>query len=230
MPDETVKPSLGYFGKVPERGDFIQDQISPDFVKPWNEWLQATLAVSREQLGEEWLDYYLTSPVWHFSLSAGVCGDSGMVGTFMPSIDQVGRHFYFTVAAEVDRPAVCYWLRQQWSQNTEDHVLKLLDEPIDLKQWISTLNTADWFLEEKPERPVIMIDTSNSEQLVLLGGQDFHSDHLQHKAFREKFDRYCIWWTSGSEQIPECTLVTKGLPLVSQFSAMLDGNWEQWGW
>ncbi|GAL04531.1 protein phosphatase ImpM [Photobacterium aphoticum] len=60
----------------------------------WSEWQQAILSVSREQLGEEWADCYLTSPVWHFALSPGACGKQGMVGTLMPSIDQVGRHFF----------------------------------------------------------------------------------------------------------------------------------------
>ncbi|GAB3528859.1 type VI secretion-associated protein [Photobacterium proteolyticum] len=230
MSDNIIEPAFGYFGKIPDRGDFIQAHLSPEFVKPWNDWLQATLAVSREQLGEQWLDYYLTSPIWHFVLSPGVCGDSCVAGTLMPSIDQVGRHFYFTLASAVDCPAVRCWLGKEWSLMTEEHVLKLLDEPTELDVWISELDSAAMFQQASLYQQITQIETDNSDYMVLQDGLEYHSEFVLHRELRQRFERYCIWWTSGSEQIAECTLVTKGMPLVSQFSAMLDGNWEKWGW
>ncbi|MBB1383755.1 type VI secretion system-associated protein TagF, partial [Shewanella sp. SR41-2] len=41
--------SVGYCGKVPSKGDFIQQNLNVDFLKNWNDWLQAVIAVSKEQ-------------------------------------------------------------------------------------------------------------------------------------------------------------------------------------
>ncbi|MGF1725735.1 type VI secretion system-associated protein TagF [Photobacterium nomapromontoriensis] len=230
MSNDPVAARLGYFGKVPVRGDFIQDHLPLDFLDAWNEWLQAVLAVSREQLGEQWLECYLTSPVWHFALSPGVCGEKGMIGTLMPSIDNVGRHYYFTLATEVDHVPVVYWQSRQWSEVSEELVLNLLDDEIDLSQWLDTLQQTDLLTDPLIPIPLVKVESGVSDQLVLGSEERLQSGHLLHHAYRSQFERYCIWWTAGSERMQGATLVTNGLPLISQFAAMLDGNWEQWGW
>ncbi|PSU34131.1 type VI secretion system-associated protein TagF [Photobacterium lutimaris] len=231
MSDNLVKSKFGYFGKVPVRGDFIQDQLPADFIESWNEWLQATLAVSREQLADNWLDCYLTSPIWHFALSPGVCGESAIVGTLMPSVDRVGRHYYFTLASPVEHPISAFWEQKQWSQESEELVLKLLDDETDFASWVSELNQNMWF----GGLPTVgtdtrIVDTEQSNHRVLINEGHIESSHMLHLAYRERYDRYCLWWTSGSERVPACTLITSGLPFVGQFSAMLDGCWEEWGW
>jgi len=51
--------------------------------------------------GEDWLDSYLTAPIWRFLLSSGVCGQMPMLGVMMPSVDRVGRYFPLTVVVEL---------------------------------------------------------------------------------------------------------------------------------
>ncbi|WP_432464168.1 type VI secretion system-associated protein TagF [Agarivorans sp. QJM3NY_33] len=220
---------FGYFGKVPARGDFIQGHLPNDFVSAWREWLQAVTAVSREQLGEQWLDRYLTSPIWHFALSAGVSGESAMGGTLMPSVDQVGRHFYFTMAKPVNVQPVSLWQQREWSEHSEQKVLKLLDDDTDVQRWAESIRQLDWLESIAVANPVLN-GAKDSQQLVLESEQVINSENLLHLQLRQSLGRYCIWWTHGSEHVPECTLVTESLPLVSQFSAMLDGQWEHWGW
>ena len=60
---------VGFFGKLPSHGDFVRRRVADDFVAGWDAWLQSCLAQSRETLGDEWLDTYLTSPVWRFALA-----------------------------------------------------------------------------------------------------------------------------------------------------------------
>ncbi|MEZ5600327.1 MAG: type VI secretion system-associated protein TagF, partial [Candidatus Competibacteraceae bacterium] len=79
MPGTTVTPTLarpaaGFFGKLPSRGDFIGRHLPKSFVGPWDSWLQTAVAHSRDQLGENWQEYYCTSPVWRFALGPGLCG------------------------------------------------------------------------------------------------------------------------------------------------------------
>jgi type VI secretion system protein ImpM len=228
MPSQPLS-GFGYFGKVPARGDFIQGNLPADFIGSWSEWLQAVIAVSREQLGDKWLNCYLTSPIWHFALSADVCGDSAMVGTLMPSVDQVGRHFYFTIARPVAQSPVTYWQQREWSLLAEEKVLRVLDDDTDMMRWAEGVEKTDWF-EKIPVSNRIYDQARNSQQLVLIGERPMDAENLLHHQLRNRFDRYCMWWTAGSEHVPESCLISDSMPLVSQFSAMLDGQWEQWGW
>ncbi|CAD5198876.1 Protein phosphatase ImpM [Pseudomonas sp. FEN] len=60
------------------------------------------LLASQQQLGADWLNVYLVSPLWRFVLAAGVCGPDALAGVLMPSIDRVGRYFPLTVAQPLD--------------------------------------------------------------------------------------------------------------------------------
>ena len=92
---------MGFYGKVASRGDFIERNLPKDFQRSWDAWLSAGLQTSRQQLGEHWLDAYLTSPLWRFALAPGVCGSEAMTGVLMPSIDRVGRYFPLTIACSI---------------------------------------------------------------------------------------------------------------------------------
>lgn len=228
MSGTSVVGAFGYFGKVPDRGDFITDHLPADFVAGWGEWLQAVMAVSREQLGDDWLDCYLTSPLWHFALSPGACGEAAMCGTLMPSVDQIGRHYFFTLAAELATTPVAAWEARHWSRHTEAMALQVLEDGINLAHWAKQLHKARWLPEA--QQSALTLAADGSEQLAIDGEEALHPLSLLHQAYGQRHDRYCLWWTSGSERVAPTTLVTAGLPLVSQFAAMLDGDWRQWGW
>ncbi|WBS00579.1 type VI secretion system-associated protein TagF [Pseudoduganella sp. SL102] len=99
----TLAPALvaGWYGKLPALGDFASRRLPPAFIGPWDAWLQRGIASSRATLGDRWLDVYLNGPLWNFALLPGVCGDSAWLGTIMPSVDKVGRHFPLTIALAV---------------------------------------------------------------------------------------------------------------------------------
>jgi type VI secretion system protein ImpM len=46
----------------------------------------------------------------------------------------------------------------------------------------------------------------------------------------QHFPAYSLWWTQGSERIEPSLLINEGLPPVSSFSGLLDGEWTRWGW
>ena len=74
----------GVFGKLPAHGDFIYRDLPTQFVNVLDSWLQGFVGGSREQLGEQWLDIYLTSPIWRFAFSEGVVDEHGWAGLFLP--------------------------------------------------------------------------------------------------------------------------------------------------
>lgn len=91
----------GYFGKVVTHGDFVLRRMPPDFIDAWDRWLQEGMQHSRRALGADWTEVYLNSPIWRFSIGAGVCGAQAMGGVLMPGLDRFGRHFPWTLAAPV---------------------------------------------------------------------------------------------------------------------------------
>ena len=92
----------GWYGKLPCLGDFASRRLPAEFITPWDAWLQRSIATSRQQLGESWLDVYLTSPMWRFVVAAGVCGEHACAGVLLPSVDKVGRYFPLTLALPLD--------------------------------------------------------------------------------------------------------------------------------
>jgi type VI secretion system protein ImpM len=94
--------TAGWYGKLPCLGDFASRRLSSDFITPWDAWLQRSIAKSRQQLGERWLDIYLTSPMWRFILAPGVCGERACIGVLLPSVDKVGRYFPLTLALALE--------------------------------------------------------------------------------------------------------------------------------
>lgn len=91
--------AVGFFGKLPARGDFVRRDLTQAFVDAWDAWLAAGIAASRARLADEWLAAFLEAPIWHFALAPGIAGP-GMAGIFLPSVDRAGRYFPLTLAAE----------------------------------------------------------------------------------------------------------------------------------
>jgi type VI secretion system protein ImpM len=96
---------VGFYGKLPARGDFVRAGLSRDFTDRWDAWMQFVLAGSRALMGEAWLPAFLEAPVWRFTLPAGMCGDRAALGLMLPSVDSAGRYFPLTFAALHDAAA-----------------------------------------------------------------------------------------------------------------------------
>lgn len=129
------RQSPGFFGKFPVRGDFISRRLPADFIRDWDGWLQGSLTASREVLGENWLAVYLTSPLWRFILSPGVCGPHGWMGVLMPSVDRVGRYFPLTLALALNRDnglAGLFVSAADWFGRLEHLALSCLEDGFDL--------------------------------------------------------------------------------------------------
>ena len=133
--------TVGWYGKIPSLGDFISRRLPASFIDTWDAWLQKAMATSREQLGEHWLDLYLTSPMWRFILMPDTCSNTKIwTGILMPSIDKVGRHFPLTIAAEIEpypQALLSLISAQHWYTALEQVALASLDlniSPDDLDQ------------------------------------------------------------------------------------------------
>ncbi len=97
-PHPILSDHVGFFGKIPSRGDFVRAGLPRAFTDPWDDWLSHAIAGSRTLLGAAWLPAWMEAPIWHFTLPPGQCGTAAVLGLWMPSIDAAGRHFPLTLA------------------------------------------------------------------------------------------------------------------------------------
>ena len=95
MPGAVI---VGFYGKLPSRGDFVRSGLPRDFTDRWDDWLQSVMAGSRTLMGDAWLPAFLEAPVWRFTLPRGLCGERAALGVMLPSVDKAGRYFPLTFA------------------------------------------------------------------------------------------------------------------------------------
>lgn len=230
----AAAPPAGFFGKVPAKGDFVLSRLPRSLVDPWDAWLQAAMAASRQALGDAWLDCYLTSPVWRFVLAPGVCGGSGVAGILIPSVDRVGRYFPFLVAAPL---AVCETLPARaaspWFDRAEAIALRALDDDFTIREMEASLSelgapapTAGPVLQVAGTGPMLVTQTPLSSLADPAPPEPWPA--LLDRALA---DGPCsLWWTLGSERVQPTLVAARDLPPPAGFAAFLDGDWRRWGW
>lgn len=134
-------PTVGFFGKLPSRGDFVRAGLPRGFVDPWDAWLQAVLPASRMALGSRWHDAWMVAPVWRFALAPGVCGPDAAVGVLMPSVDRAGRHFPLTIALLGTADVADAWL--DFAETTGRDALEHGWTPDLLAEWLGAFRQPD---------------------------------------------------------------------------------------
>lgn len=230
----------GVYGKLPAVGDFVSRRLPARFVKTWDTWIQEALTVSREQLDAEWLDVYLTSPIWRFIMNPGNGGEKASVGILMPSVDKVGRYFPLTLAAMLDnREALPYLFiaAADWFDALEQLALSALEDGFQLDAF-------DRELQALQLDPLISTDSDQPSEKGLSGEDGMvpiriEMDTLGHipEAFKELgacllmrfYSTYSLWSTEGSDLLNPSLLVYHGLPPAADFSGFLTGDWIRFG-
>lgn len=230
---------VGYYGKIPAKGDFITRDLPRSFVDPWDRWLQNAIAHSQQQLGDGWLDAYLTSPVWRFALSPGVCGNDVWAGVLIPSIDRVGRYFPFTIAHRLDwyaNPVELLHDGQGWYEQAEALALSCLEDEFDFDAFNDSVQAM---------QAIAVAVTGDINEDQTLAGGDLSAWHmplpsldllpgayasLAAKSLTELYFAFSCWWSAGSELVQPSLLLCQGLPPGSGYTSLLVGSWEQTGW
>jgi type VI secretion system protein ImpM len=222
----------GFHGKFPARGDFVTRNLPRSFLTPWDDWLQAGLAASRDQLGEGWLSVYLESPIWRFVLAPGVCGPESWAGVLMPSVDRVGRYFPLTIAEPLDpsaHPLVTAVAAAAWFESAEALAVRALeDDRLDLEGFVGDVAG----LATAPSLATAIVPTVVSgsdaagwcvdlETASTVGmGLTIVLDAL----LIERGGSYTAWWTNGGAQVPGHCCVLPRLPPVDRFHHLLTGT------
>ena len=226
----------GFYGKLPGLGDFVSRRLPAQFVQPWDLWLRESLAASRAHLAQEWLDHYLTSPLWRFVLAPGIAGQFGWAGVLMPSVDRVGRYFPLNLACPLEAAANPFQVlcRTDWFERAETVALMGLEDAFDLEAF-DTQVLALGAAGPKPLSSVVFPSDSQGRdawQIPISSPDDLsHAcPVLLARAMEELFFAYSLWWTAGSERVAPSLLTCQGLPAPDGFAALLAGDWAGRGW
>lgn len=232
--------TLGYYGKVPTHGDFVTRGLPRSFIEPWDLWLQEAILTSRQQLGENWLNHYLTSPLYHFALSPGICGNSGWMGVLMPSVDRIGRYYPMTIALMNDAEMNPFSAMQKtaWFSQIEEIALSCLKDGYDLDEFNQAIDRLARTIGPIPADALPLTERNDRTPFRTVWHQPMNSLEALNdlmppfldRVLRERCLAYSLWWTEGSEQIPASFLFTEGLPPIESVAAMFDGDWQKWGW
>jgi type VI secretion system protein ImpM len=218
----------GLYGKVPEKGDFICRRLSRGFVDPWDAWLQRSIERSQAVLGQDWLPAYLQAPLWRFGLVPGICGEHGVAGVLMASVDHVGRYFPLTLAAPLPshaRPAWVFSNSAAWFEAAEALLLEALDQPFDFEAFdrrvfeLGIPGVVD-------DLPGDSSEIGAAIRVSLRPGADFAalSPILVDTALAALRPRYSLWWTVGSELVAPACVICQGLPSEDDFITLMTGS------
>lgn len=222
---ESAKLQTGCYGKLPAHGDFISRQLPEGFIQPWDQWLQQSISASRELLGEQWLDTYLTSPIWHFALSPGLLDEHAWLGLMSPSVDSVGRYFSFCMALqlpEISSAIASFYHNTEWFLGLENLAIRALEERLDADSIEASLMrmqaTAVACLPGSSSSYVALQNSASGDALLSAGVM------LEYLA-AEKHAPFSFWRTSGSRLVTPCISLNPGLPNAELFTSMMNSGW-----
>lgn len=226
----------GLYGKVPAAGDFVLRRLPARFVEPWDQWLRESLNASQTQLGDRWLDHYLTSPLWRFVLSPGIAGQTGWAGVLMPSVDRVGRYFPLTLACPLPPGASPFetLCRADWFAKAEAAALGGLEEGLGMEAFdaqVLALGAPGMPGLVPPDDPPALphregwhLDVPSPDRIRELAAP------ILTRALEDLFFAYSLWCSAGSEMVGPSLLACQGLPDPEGFSALIAGDWSGHGW
>ncbi len=223
---------IGFFGKMPGYGDFVRRDLPGELTKRWDAWLQNGLAESRKTLDERWLDRYLSSPIWRFCLSAGLCGDAQWMGAMMPSVDRIGRYFPLTAATEIPPHRSLFGTAaaaESWFALLEETLLAALHEDSLTTEQLQTRLAA----LDRPGGDAGSGKATTLRRLADHGGfasvrladlEDLKdaAGLLADALAQDSCGPFSIWWSSGSAYVAPDVRIYSDLPPAELFWTLLD--------
>lgn len=220
---------VGFFGKLPGMGDFVQRRLPPDFVAAWDACFEAGVDAARNATGDAWRSEWPQTPLWRFALAPGVCGRTAWVGAMGPSIDRVGRTFPLVLASAVadvaDLVAVVRagngWFVEleracrgacgplPLSVDEFDAFVTRIGDPRD---WLNVQRGAAAEGAGWPAR--------DSDPAAWLAADDDRAlADLATACFGERDG--CLWWTLGGWRVAAGARLTHGLPRADAYPAFI---------
>ena len=206
----------GWFGKLSALGDFASRRLPADWVQLCDQWLARSIQASRERLGVNWQDLYLSSPIWRFAWAPGVADRRWWFGVLMPSCDKVGRYFPLLIAQGRDSPpqdrASLDHLEAWWRHLAGSAMLTLEDH--------GGIEDFEVALAAAPAWPAhqIQVRPANNTQPPTL--PDW-TGHWAADLMRDRLLGCSLWWPLAEGGAATSVTLSHGLPAPDRFADLL---------
>lgn len=222
-----MRPFVGVYGKLPAKRDFVSMGTPRHIVEPWENWLQAGVAASRNRLGRNWQNIYLTAPIWNFWIGDLVLGQA-VTGALVSSLDRLERMFPFSIlrgfgddslpTAPPLHPAT------QWYEHASGLLMKCLDEANPLSRDPGRIVKDAALAGLRNDEPAV-----DHQDAILLNGEAGATSHslleeLNRLDRTEAVRHRSYWWTSGRTGSGPTAFASDGLPKPTRYLTMLTGQ------
>ncbi|MVO18680.1 type VI secretion system-associated protein TagF [Rhodobacteraceae bacterium CY05] len=211
---------FGAFGKMPSVGDFFRIAPPPGFVRVWDDWLQGVLLAGQGSHGPYWDGYYMSAPIWRFTLSPGLAGTEKVIGVLMPSVDRVGRRFPLTLMAALPTPgpaALAHLAESALFERLEDLALAALEDSMTREKLASDL------AEIPIPAPRVHPPLRGAEGCMVMTGADSTAalpSLLAGDLLGQKFSGASLW-TTILDGVPRL-MISQGLPRGNAAMGLFD--------
>lgn len=224
-----ARDAPGWYGKLSSLGDFAQRRLPASWVHACDAWLSSAMRSGREQLGDRWLDVYLTAPLLRFAWAPGIVDAQWWFGLLMPSCDSVGRYFPLVIAHPRSRPPedrIALDHLELWYEHLAQAAMDTLN---DADGSVDVLESA---LHDAPPWPtpgngpaVTMRRNAHGESLYLARSAAL-SQWLHAFAAQELVSRLSdctMWWRVAEAGVQDSVEIVRGLPDGAGFVKLLSG-------
>ncbi|MDH5217675.1 MAG: type VI secretion system-associated protein TagF [Gammaproteobacteria bacterium] len=192
---QGVQRVPGYYGKLPQRGDFISSGLESGFVRSWDNWISEGIDYSKQALGDQWLQRYLHAPIWRFYIAKGVLDDNANTGLWFSSMDKVGRYFPFTFCCSIEE-APDNWIEHDrvaaFFKRLERIGMVALDEACGIEDVDDALAETPWPLQgratQRMSTGLLGESTGNPDDINEL-------DKLLLNIVRNDHPQLTLWWS-----------------------------------
>lgn len=220
----------GWYGKLPMLGDFASRRLPAPFVAACDAWLSKGIETSRQQLGEQWLQHYLTAPLWHFAWAPGVVDALWCFGVLMPSVDCVGRYFPLLVALR--RPgapgdaASLAALDAAYGRMGEAALANLRPHASleGFERDLAQARCAPW--PPAAALPAAQALPGRRRHVAPAARPlDQWVSALQADALARRLEDHSVWWPAADSAGIAGLTICRGLPPPPQLAQLLQGHW-----
>lgn len=223
VPSEAVWPGArhGFFGKVPQRGDFVVRNLPRDFVDVWDRWLHDELGTLQAAKGEAWVEPYLHAPSWRFALAPGVAGALGALGVVTPSVDHVGRYYPLTIAACIAdlSPVVAMLVGDAWCGVAEELSHLALDPATSFEMLSEGVDA----LIAPPAFPRPLVESDESGIWLRLSPEATLALAVVARLENRSSAPRVVFWTHGNAAVQPAAAQLDELPRGRWFAALWSG-------
>jgi type VI secretion system protein ImpM len=218
---DALRASIGLFGKIPSKRDFVTLNMPSKLLHPWEAWLQAGMTEGAIALEADWREAFLVAPVWRFWLG-GDCGFGRRIGVMMPSMDSAGRYFPLTIfmraAEDTSLPAPAAGPQEASFAALEAVALSALDDGMSLEALIAGLRTT-------PDPHAVPNGITLKTHAELISAEPAGDCVLALASLQDaELDGTSFWWTAGGGDFAPAAYSAKGLPSPGNFKVFVLGR------